>query len=203
MIKGSTRTVLVGLTAIAMSCRLFQQRCVRRAERRGAERGGTERGGTVSAAPPRGVGGRQGVQDRLLERRRRRQRLPRGAGLHRQGRGARVGPGLRARPPSHRNTDAAGQLQDIRDLIAKGVDAIVFNPNDPGSPQPGARRGEGRRHQDRLGRRLRHRPGHLQPLQQPGRVRRARRQVAVRAARRQGHRLLHARPRRPSGRQRP
>jgi len=28
----------------------------------------------------------------------------------------------------HRNTDAAGQLQDIRDLIAKGVDAIVFNP---------------------------------------------------------------------------
>ncbi len=31
----------------------------------------------------------------------------------------------------HRVTDAAGQLQDIRDLIAKGVDAIVFNPNDP------------------------------------------------------------------------
>src|ERR671923_1375708 len=31
----------------------------------------------------------------------------------------------------HRNTDAAGQLSDIRDLIAAGVDAIVFNPNDP------------------------------------------------------------------------
>jgi len=31
----------------------------------------------------------------------------------------------------HRVTDAAGQLQDIRDLIAKDVDAIVFNPNDP------------------------------------------------------------------------
>ena len=31
----------------------------------------------------------------------------------------------------HRDTDAAGQLQDIRDLIAKGVDAIVFNPIDP------------------------------------------------------------------------
>jgi ribose transport system substrate-binding protein len=30
-----------------------------------------------------------------------------------------------------RNTDAAGQAQDIRDLIAKDVDAIVFNPNDP------------------------------------------------------------------------
>ncbi len=31
----------------------------------------------------------------------------------------------------HRNTDAAGQLADIRDLIAADVDAIVFNPNDP------------------------------------------------------------------------
>lgn len=36
----------------------------------------------------------------------------------------------------HRNTDAAGQLQDIRDLIAKGVKAIVFNPNDPDALNP-------------------------------------------------------------------
>jgi ribose transport system substrate-binding protein len=36
----------------------------------------------------------------------------------------------------HRNTDAAGQLSDIRDLIAKGVDAIVFNPNDPQALNP-------------------------------------------------------------------
>ena len=36
----------------------------------------------------------------------------------------------------HRVTDAAGQLQDIRDLIAKGVDAIVFNPNDPDALNP-------------------------------------------------------------------
>jgi ribose transport system substrate-binding protein len=36
----------------------------------------------------------------------------------------------------HRNTDAAGQLQDIRDLIAKGVQAIVFNPNDPAALNP-------------------------------------------------------------------
>jgi ribose transport system substrate-binding protein len=36
----------------------------------------------------------------------------------------------------HRNTDAAGQLQDLRDLIAKGVDAIVFNPNDPDALTP-------------------------------------------------------------------
>jgi ribose transport system substrate-binding protein len=36
----------------------------------------------------------------------------------------------------HRNTDAAGQLSDIRDLIASGVDAIVFNPNDPDALNP-------------------------------------------------------------------
>jgi ribose transport system substrate-binding protein len=36
----------------------------------------------------------------------------------------------------HRNTDAAGQLQDLRDLIAKGVDAIVFNPNDAEALNP-------------------------------------------------------------------
>jgi ribose transport system substrate-binding protein len=36
----------------------------------------------------------------------------------------------------HRNTDAAGQASDIRDLIAAGVDAIVFNPNDPAALNP-------------------------------------------------------------------
>jgi len=36
----------------------------------------------------------------------------------------------------HRDTDAAGQLADIRTLIAKGVDAIVFNPVDPDSLTP-------------------------------------------------------------------
>ncbi len=36
----------------------------------------------------------------------------------------------------HRNTDAAGQLQDLRDLIAADVDAIVFNPNDPDALDP-------------------------------------------------------------------
>ena len=30
----------------------------------------------------------------------------------------------------HRNTDAAGQASDIRNLIAAGVKAIIFNPND-------------------------------------------------------------------------
>ena len=36
----------------------------------------------------------------------------------------------------HRNTDTAGQLQDIRDLIAKCVDAIVFNPNETEALNP-------------------------------------------------------------------
>jgi ribose transport system substrate-binding protein len=36
----------------------------------------------------------------------------------------------------HRNTDAAGQLADIRTLIAKNVNAIVFNPNDPAALNP-------------------------------------------------------------------
>jgi ribose transport system substrate-binding protein len=36
----------------------------------------------------------------------------------------------------HRNTDAAGQLADIRDLISKGVNAIVFNPNDKAALHP-------------------------------------------------------------------
>jgi ribose transport system substrate-binding protein len=37
---------------------------------------------------------------------------------------------------THRNTDAAGQLSDIRDLIAADVDAIVFNPLDPEALNP-------------------------------------------------------------------
>ena len=32
---------------------------------------------------------------------------------------------------AHRNTDAAGQLEDMRNLIAAGVDAIIVNPNSP------------------------------------------------------------------------
>lgn len=32
---------------------------------------------------------------------------------------------------SHRNTDSAGQLEDLNNLIAAGVDAIVVNPSNP------------------------------------------------------------------------
>jgi ribose transport system substrate-binding protein len=36
---------------------------------------------------------------------------------------------------AHRNTDAAGQLEDIRNLISAKVDAIVVNPSDPAGIQ--------------------------------------------------------------------
>ena len=36
----------------------------------------------------------------------------------------------------HRNTDAAGQLSDLRDLISKNVNALVFNPNDADALNP-------------------------------------------------------------------
>ena len=96
----------------------------------------------------------------------------------------------------HRNTDANGQLQDIRDLIAAGVDAIIFNPNDPDALTPALDEAKAAgiitvsvdqfvNHADTLS-----------AVQQPGQVRRARRQVAVRQARRHGHRLLPARLRR-------
>jgi ribose transport system substrate-binding protein len=38
---------------------------------------------------------------------------------------------------AHRNTDAAGQLEDIRNLIAAKVDAIVVNPADPAGIKAG------------------------------------------------------------------
>jgi ribose transport system substrate-binding protein len=37
---------------------------------------------------------------------------------------------------THRDTDAAGQLSDIRDLIAKGVDAVIINPASPDALNP-------------------------------------------------------------------
>src|SRR5687767_10055248 len=37
---------------------------------------------------------------------------------------------------AHRNTDAAGQLEDIRNLIGAGVNAIVVNPADPAGINP-------------------------------------------------------------------
>ena len=120
-----------------------------------------------------------------------------------QGRGARLRPGRPAphhHPPRHRRGRPAPATPH---LIAAGRRRDRLQPERSRRAEPGARRGQCGRHHDRLGRRLRHQPGHLQPLQQPDQVRRARRQLAVRAAGWRGHRLLHARHRRPPGRLRP
>ena len=69
----------------------------------------------------------------------------------------------------HHDTDAAGQLTDIRDLIAQGRQRDHHQPERPGRAQPGHRRGDRRRHHGRRDRRLGHRPGRLQPVQRPGR----------------------------------
>jgi ribose transport system substrate-binding protein len=37
---------------------------------------------------------------------------------------------------TNRNTDAAGQLSDLRTLISQGVNVLVFNPNDPDALNP-------------------------------------------------------------------
>ena len=103
----------------------------------------------------------------------------------------------------HRDTDAAGQLADIRTLIAQGVNAIIINPADPDALNPAIAEAIDGRHHRRRRRRVRHRARRLQPVQRPGAVRLPRRHVAVQAARRQGRRRLHARHRRPSGRHRP
>ena len=41
---------------------------------------------------------------------------------------------------AHRNTDAAGQLEDIRNLIEAGVNAIVVNPANPTASTPRSRK---------------------------------------------------------------
>ena len=75
------------------------------------------------------------------------------------------------------DTDAAGQLTDIRDLIAAGRRRDHHQPERSGRAEPGDRRGHRGRHHGHRGRRVRHRRGRLQPVQRPGRVRLPRRQV--------------------------
>ena len=67
-----------------------------------------------------------------------------------QAQARRVGPGQRVNIV-HRNTDAAGQLEDIRNLIAAGVDAILVNPSDPSARRghQGSHRRRHRRRRDR------------------------------------------------------
>ena len=118
---------------------LHQRRCLDRTERSGAERSRTERSRAECGRAERGAAAKTykiGYSN--------------GGGV---GNGFREEQVCTAKAEAlasgqvselttiHRNTDAAGQLQDIRDLIAADVDAIVFNPNDPApstrpSPRP-------------------------------------------------------------------
>ena len=111
------------------------------------------------------------------------------------------GRGPASSPPQHRCGRPAGghpRPDRARTSTRSSSTRTIPRRSTRRSPRPTRSR-----HQDRLGRRLRHRPRHLQPVQQPDQVRRARRQLAVRAARRHGQRLVHPRHRRPPGRQRP
>ena len=94
---------------------------------------------------------------------------------------------------AHRNTDAAGQLEDLNNLIEAGVDAIVLNPANPdalnsaleaameaGIVVVAVDQGRVRR-------------GRLCAVQQPGGIRLSRCPVAVRAYRWRGFGGLHAR----------
>ena len=103
---------------------------------------------------------------------------------------------------AHRNTDAAGQLEDIRNLISAGVDAIIVNPSDPAGIQPALKEATDAGIVVVVVDQNVTEPERLHAPEQPGRVRLPRRQVAVRADGRQGRRRLHARRRRRFGRHR-
>ena len=100
---------------------------------------------------------------------------------------------------ANRNTDTAGQIEDLRGLIS----AVSTRSS---STRLGPRRSTTYQGSDRQGHRRgrrrpgRYRPDRLRPVQRPGELRLPGRQVAVRQARRQGQRHLHARHRgRPRG----
>ena len=110
-------------------------------------------------------------------------------------------PSVTDHPSRHRRGRPAGRHPD---LIAKGVNAIVFNPNDPDALNPAHRRGASTAGITVVAVDASvTAPGAYNLSNDQVAVRLPRRQVAVRAARRQGRRRLHARHRRPPGRHRP
>ena len=95
---------------------------------------------------------------------------------------------------AHRNTDAAGQIEDLNNLINAGVNAIIVNPVSPDALNDTIKAATDRASSSWPWTRG-HRALRVPLLQQPGGVRVRGRQVAVREARRQGRRVLHARRR--------
>ena len=96
----------------------------------------------------------------------------------------------------NRNTDTAGQIEDIRTLISAGRGHHRRQPDVRYRPQPGHQGSDRQGHRRRRGRPGGHRAERLRPVERPGELRLPRRQVAVREARRHGQRRLHARHRR-------
>ncbi len=104
---------------------------------------------------------------------------------------------------AHRNTDAAGQLEDIRNLIAAGVDAIVVNPSSPEGVNSAIKEATDAGIVVVAVDQAVTEQSALRSVQRPGGIRLSRRQVALRADGRRGRRGLHARRGRRVGRQRP
>ena len=100
---------------------------------------------------------------------------------------------------AHRNTDPAGQLEDLRNLIAAGVDAIIMNPADPEALNSAVKEATDAGIPVITDRCHGHRALLVHHDQRPGDLRLPGRQVAVRADGRHGRLLLHARPGRPPG----
>ena len=136
MIKGSIRARLLAASRRSQSSRRPVHRRAHRCTERGGRRGSRRhRCRALQPSAARRARRTRAVQDRLLER----------GGV---GNGFREEQVCTAKAEAkasgqvselvvkHRNTDAAGQASDIRDLIAAGVKAIVFNPNDTAALNP-------------------------------------------------------------------
>lgn len=94
---------------------------------------------------------------------------------------------------AHRNTDAAGQLEDIRNLIQKGVNAIVVNPANADGINAASRRRRMQASSWLPSTRLVTEPSAYMLSNKSARIRLSRRKVAVRADGWRGCRGLHAR----------
>ena len=141
---------------------------------------------------------------RLLERLRHRQRLPRGAALHRQGAGARRRARSRRAPGSTRTIDAIRSSQQIRDLIAKLTPTRSSSTRtSPDGLNPALDEAQTAGIKTVAIDAYVTDPDTLQPLNNQVKYGYVGAKLAVRAARRRGQRLLHARHRRPPGRHRP
>ena len=116
---------------------------------------------------------------------------------------SRVRPGERGQDHQSQRPTPDGQLEDIRNLISAGVDAILVNPSSPEALNAAIKEATDKKHRRHRHRRSSDGAHGLQPLQRPGELRLPGRQVAVRPVGQQGQRHVHARRVGPPGRHRP